>query len=51
MISKERSAKYTRTYAKRAMTPYERVLARKDIANDTKEKLQKEHLLGGGTAK
>lgn len=44
MISKERvGAKYARTYEKRAMTPYERVLAREDIADDVKEKLRKEH--------
>lgn len=44
MISKERiGAKYRRTYEKRAMTPYERVLTREDIAEDIKEKLKKEH--------
>ncbi|MFA5830993.1 MAG: hypothetical protein WC878_04150 [Candidatus Paceibacterota bacterium] len=44
MIKKERiGAKYKRTYEKRAMTPYERVLARNDITEDVKEKLRKEH--------
>lgn len=44
MTSKERvGAKYKRTYEKSAMTPYERVLAREDVAEDVKEKLQKEH--------
>jgi len=44
MISKERvGAKYKRTYEKRAMTPYERVMTREDIEEDVKEKLRKEH--------
>src|SRR3989344_3116695 len=44
MISKERvGAKYRRVYEKRAMTPYERVLAREDVAEGAKEKLRKEH--------
>ena len=44
MTSKERiGAKYKRTYEKRAMTPYERVLARVDIAEDVKEKLREKH--------
>lgn len=44
MVSKERvGAKYVRKYEKRAMTPYERVLAREDIASDLKEKLRKTH--------
>ena len=44
MVSKERvGAKYVRTYEKRAMTPYERVMAREDITPDLKEKLRKEH--------
>jgi hypothetical protein len=44
MVSKERiGAKYKRTYEKHAMTPYERVLARGDIAEDAKAKLRKEH--------
>ena len=44
MVSKERvGAKYIRTYEKRAMTPYERVLAREDVAPDLKEELRKTH--------
>ena len=44
MISKERiGAKYRRRYEKRAMTPYERVMARSEISEDAKEKLRKEH--------
>jgi hypothetical protein len=44
MISKERiGAKYKRTYEKRAMTPYERVLARSEITEEAKEKLRAEH--------
>jgi hypothetical protein len=44
MISKERiGAKYKRTYEKRAMTPYERVLARSEITEEVKDKLRKEH--------
>lgn len=44
MVSKERvGAKYVRTYEKRAMTPYERVMAREDVAGALKEKLRTEH--------
>jgi len=44
MISKERiGAKYKRTYEKRAMTPYQRVLAREDVSDEIKDKLKKEH--------
>jgi hypothetical protein len=44
MTSKERvGAKYKRTYEKRALTPYARVLAREDIAEEAKEKLRTEH--------
>lgn len=44
MVSKERvGAKYVRTYEKRAMTPYERVMARLDVTADAKEKLRIEH--------
>lgn len=44
MVSKERiGAKYKRTYEKRAMTPYERVMAHDDVATDAKQKLRKEH--------
>jgi hypothetical protein len=44
MTSKERiGAKYKRTYEKRALTPYARVMAREDISEEVKEKLQKEH--------
>ncbi len=44
MVSKERvGAKYKRTYKKRAMTPYERVMARNDIEHGLKEKLRTEH--------
>lgn len=44
MLSKERvGAKYVRTYEKRAMTPYERVMARGDVPVDLKEKLRKAH--------
>jgi len=44
MVSKERvGAKYKRTYEKRAMTPYERVMARDDITHELKEGLRMEH--------
>ena len=44
MLSKERiGAKYVRTYEKRAQTAYERVLAREDVTNATKEKLRRVH--------
>ncbi len=44
MVSKERvGAKYKRVYEKRAMTPYERVMARDDIVGELKEKLRNEH--------
>ncbi len=44
MVSKERiGSKYKRTYEKRAMTPYVRVLAREDISDEAKEKLRNEH--------
>ena len=44
MVKKERiGAKYKRTYEKRAMTPYERVLARNEVTEEEKEKLRKEH--------
>jgi hypothetical protein len=44
MTSKERiGATYKRTYEKRAMTPYERVMARVDVAEHLKEVLRKEH--------
>ena len=44
MISKERvGAKYRRVYEKRAMTPYQRVMAREDISEEIKEKLRTEH--------
>lgn len=44
MIAKERSgARYKRTYEKRALSPYERVMARDDISFERKEPLQKEH--------
>lgn len=44
MVSKERvGAKYVRRYEKRAMTPYERVMARDDIPESAKERSQKEH--------
>ena len=44
MTVKERvGSKYKRTYEKRAMTPYERVMARDDIAREAKEKLKIEH--------
>ena len=43
MVSKERiGSKYKRTYEKRAMTPYERVMTREDIPEAAKEKLRKE---------
>ncbi|OGZ09763.1 MAG: hypothetical protein A3D65_05560 [Candidatus Lloydbacteria bacterium RIFCSPHIGHO2_02_FULL_50_13] len=32
-----------RKYEKRAMTPYERVMAREDVTPDAKEKLRNEH--------
>lgn len=44
MIEKKRiGARYVRTYEKRALTPYERVLVRGDITEEIKEKLRKEH--------
>lgn len=44
MVSKERiGAKYVRKYEKRAMTPYERVMAHTGVTADAKEKLRKEH--------
>lgn len=44
MISKERvGAKYVRTYEKRAMTPYERVMTRADVAEEIKARLRVEH--------
>ena len=44
MVSKERiGAKYKRTYEKRAMTPYARVMAREDISPDAKDCLHREH--------
>ncbi len=44
MISKERvGAKYVRKYEKIAQTPYQRVLAHKDVTEDAKEKLRREH--------
>lgn len=44
MVSKVRiGAKYVRSYEQRAMTPYERVMARSDIADRLKEKLRKKH--------
>jgi hypothetical protein len=38
-------AKYKRTYEKRAMTPYQRVLDHKDVAPEAKERLKTEHAL------
>lgn len=44
MVSKERvGAKYKRVYEKHAMTPYARVMAREDIAEDAKRGLWNEH--------
>jgi len=44
MTEKERiGSKYKRTYEKRAMTPYERVMARNEVTEEAKEKLRKEH--------
>jgi len=44
MVSKERiGAKYKRTYEKRAMSPYGRVMARVDVTDDAKEKLRNAH--------
>lgn len=44
MISKERvGSKYKRVYEKHAMTPYERVLARGEVADGAKEKLRQGH--------
>lgn len=44
MTSKERiGSKYKREYEKRAMTPYERVMAREDISLEVKDRLLKEH--------
>lgn len=44
MLSKKRvGAKYVRTYEQRAMTPYERVLAREDVPDELKEKLRHTH--------
>lgn len=44
MISKERvGSKWNKTYEKEAKTPYQRVLERKEISKEEKEKLRKEH--------
>jgi hypothetical protein len=44
MVSKDRiGAKYKRGYEKRAMTPYERVMARTDVSREAKTTLQKKH--------
>lgn len=44
MVSKDRvGAKYVRKYEKRAMTPYERVMAHTNITDAAKEKLRREH--------
>ncbi len=44
MTSKEKvGSKYRRHYEKRAMTPYERVLARSEISDEVKMKLRENH--------
>lgn len=44
MTSKERiGSKYKRTYEKSAKTPYARVMAREDVSEEVKSRLQKEH--------
>lgn len=43
-VSRERvGAKYVRRYEKRAMTPYQRVIERKDVTDDVKQKLCEQH--------
>ena len=44
MIEKEKlSSRYRRVYEKKAMTPYQRILAREDVSENVKEKLRKAH--------
>jgi len=44
-LTKERvGAKYRRTYEKKALTPYQRVMAADGIAEESKERLRAEHL-------
>ena len=44
MIEKEKlSSRYRRVYEKKAMTPYQRILAHKDVKEDVKEKLLQAH--------
>ena len=44
MIEKEKlSSRYRRVYEKKAMTPYQRILAHKDVGEDVKEKLRMNH--------
>ena len=43
-LKKERiGARYRRTYEKKAMTPYVRILAHSGVADEVKERLRKEH--------
>lgn len=44
MIEKEKlSSRYRRVYEKKAMTPYQRILAHKDVSLEVKEKLRQAH--------
>ena len=44
MIEKEKlSSRYRRVYEKKAMTPYQRILAHKDVSEEVKEILRKAH--------
>lgn len=43
-LAKERiGARYRRTYEKKAMTPYQRILAHPAVADESKERLRREH--------
>src|ERR1035437_1349930 len=44
MIEKEKlSSRYRRVYEKKAMTPYQRILERRDVSKEVKERLRKAH--------
>ncbi len=44
MVEKEKlSSKYRRVYEKKASTPYQRMLAHKDVPEDVKRKLEQDH--------
>lgn len=44
MVEKEKlSSRYRRVYEKKAMTPYQRILAHRDVSEEVKEKLREAH--------